>query len=115
MEIEMPRGDLKCKRFPILNPDGTIASVELDEIFISFKRSTEDDEILFQKKLSDGTITKDEDNYYHFRIEPEDTDDLEYGYYPFDIEIIKINVLKQTVVGVLHLTEEVTFRKNEGD
>ena len=117
--IEMHRGDLKKFKFPIkLKKSNTILKVDLDEIYISFKITTEDKDYLFQKKLSDGSIFRDDNFYYHFAILPEDKDNLRYGYYKFDIEVIKYdskgNVsIKQTVCGELNLLEEATFKSNE--
>ena len=50
---------------------------------------------------------------YTFNIEPEDTDNLDYGTYVFDIELIKTGEIKQTSVGQFTLTSEVTFAENE--
>ena len=115
MEIVMPRGDLRNIKFNILDENKKVVSLEFDEIFISFKTNSTKKDLLFQKKLSNGTITKDEENYYHFKIEPEDTNNLIYGTYVFDIELIKENLIKQTTVGKLEITDEVTFAINEGD
>ena len=48
-------------------------------------------------------------------IEPEDTEDMNYATYKFDIEIVKGDEIKQTTVGNLTITDEVTFPINEGE
>ena len=67
---------------------------------------------LFQKKLTTGEIEKNENGSYQFDISPEDTDSLRVGKYVFDIEIIG-DRLKQTTIGNLVLTNEVTTIENE--
>lgn len=114
MNINMPRGDLRFIKFAINDVSGHIVDIDLDEIYITFKKNDDISQYLFQKKLSDDSITKDENNYYHFKIEPENTDNLDYGEYVFDIELVKEGSIKQTSTGILKLTKEVTFAENEG-
>lgn len=114
MIINMPRGDLRKIKFSINDNQGNILDTNFDEIYISFKKNYIDENVLFQKRLTDGSITKDEENYYHFSIDPQDTDNLRFGDYVFDIEIVKDGSIKQTTIGTLNLTSEVTFYKNEG-
>ncbi len=109
--ITMPRGDIRHVKFRVKS--GENYRTDMLEIYISFKASTKTEKCLVQKSLSDGTITLGEDGYYHFTIEPEDTNDLKYGTYPFDFELVGAGY-KQTTVGRLVLTEEVTFASNEG-
>lgn len=40
---------------------------------------------------------------------PEDTDNIDYGTYYYDIELIRGDQIHQTFVGKLIITEEVTF------
>lgn len=115
MEITMPRGDLRNVKFNITDSSGEIVTTIFDEIYITFKENYIDEKVIFQKKLSDGTITKDEESYYHFKIEPEDTNKLKYKEYVFDIELIIENSVKQTTLGKLMITDEVTFATNEGE
>ena len=114
MNISMPRGDLRQIKFSINDSSG-IVKTDFDEIYITFKKSYIHDEALFQKKLTTGDIEKDEQGYYHFAINPEDTNNLNYGKYVFDIEVYLESLIKQTTVGTLELTNEVTFVGNEGD
>ena len=116
MYIEMHRGDYKPLKFPVTNSNGKQLDLDFDEIYITFKRNNRiKEEVLFQKRLSTGEITKDENGYYHFAIMPEDTENLSYyDKYCFDIEVYKENpLIKQTRLGVLNLTEETTHKENE--
>ena len=114
MLITMPRGDYRPVKFKVKNKDGTDLQIQLEEIYITFKKNNYTKEMLFQKKLSTGDITKKEDGYYHFGINPKDTENLSYGEYAFDIEIFNQDpLIKQTKVGKLSLTEETTHIENE--
>jgi hypothetical protein len=53
------------------------------------------------------------DNYYHVTINPNDTNELQFGTYKYDIEIVTNNYKKTIAVGTLTLLEEVTFASNE--
>jgi hypothetical protein len=66
-----------------------------------------------QKRLSRNEIVLDSEGYFHFQISPEDTDNLDYGNYKFDIEVVGEGI-KQTFLGELILKDEVTFASNEG-
>lgn len=112
MKIEIPRGDLRFFKINLKN-NNNIVDIDLDDLYFTVKDDTYQEKVLFQKKLSNNTITKDENGSYHFKIEPSDTDNLTYGIYSFDVEVYKENVLKKTIVGLLTITEEVTFASNE--
>lgn len=65
------------------NPILTIA----DEIYFIIKKRWTDKTALITKDLSDMTF--DEEGYYHFTIEPEDTENLDYGRYVWDFTAIE--------------------------
>ena len=110
----MPRGDIREVQFTVYNNTGQEPSdIQFDEIYVTFKTSTNATEYLFQKKLTDGTITEEDVGVYQFRIESADTDGLKIGKYAFDIELVYGQDIKQTTVGVLDITPEVTFVVNE--
>ena len=109
----MPRGDLRTVRFSVLNPDGSAADVSFDEIYFTVKNAFSDKQYRFQKRLTAGQIERLDDGSYQFVIEPEDTDGLRVTKYVFDIELVANGEIKQTFVGELALTNEVTFAENE--
>ena len=115
MEITMPRGDIRPVRFLIKGENGDPASVLFTEIYVTFKKSFIDKTYLFQKRLSDGTVLQLDVGDYEFIIMPEDTDGLKITDYVFDIEVLYEDQIKQTFVGKLILTNEVTFAENEGE
>lgn len=110
LQITMPRGDIHSISFSVTSGESTYT--DFDEIYFTVKESFTNKKILFQKKLSDGGIIST-NTEYRFRIEPEDTNNLDYGDYVFDIELVQGNIIKQTSVGKLTITEEVTFASNE--
>lgn len=112
MKITMARGDIYSFSFAIFIDDAQ-TSQQMDNIYFTVKKHHYDERAIFQKKLSDGTITTDLQGSYSIVIEPEDTDGLDLGTYDFDIEVVKLPSIKRTFVGVLELTKEVTHRGNE--
>lgn len=112
MNITLPRGDIKHISFTVKDKNGE-SKTDFDEIYFTVKRDFMQTEYLLQKKLSDSSITL-EDTAYRFTLESNDTDSFRYGSYVFDIELVKGNVIKQTTVGILTITNEVTFKNNEG-
>lgn len=114
MTITMPRGDYRPIKFKIKNKDKTDFNLDIDEIYVTFKEGYYTKNILFQKRLSSKDIIKDKDGYYHFGILPEDTEKLDYGEYYFDIEICNQKPkIKQTQLGKLVITQEITHKENE--
>jgi hypothetical protein len=113
MDITLPRGDIKNIKFLVNRKDGSKAT-DFDEIYFTVKKDFNQSEYVIQKKLTQGDITLGTDNYYHFTLHPNDTDSLRYGNYVFDIELVKGDIIKQTSVGMLTITSEVTFSNNEG-
>lgn len=112
MKITMPRGDIRRVEFSVVDSTDQIFDKDFDEIYMTVKKSYNETDSLFQKKLSDGSIQKEGDSYY-FTIKSEDTADLKYGQYVFDIELVRGDVLKQTFLGSIKLTEEATHAANE--
>lgn len=112
MKIEMPRGDIRRVSFEVTGPDGQPIDFEFQEIYVTFKQTFKNQNYLFQKRLTTGDIRNDS-GVYEFTIQPEDTNNLIFGDYVFDIEFIAQN-LKETHTGTLTLTPEATYQQNEG-
>lgn len=113
MTITMPRGDLRPVRFTVCGEDGGETDLQFDEIYFTVKASYNDARYKFQKRLSRGDIERLEDGSYQFAIRPEDTDGLMMSKYVFDIELVLGEEIKQTTVGELILTSEVTHAADE--
>lgn len=118
MSITMPRGDIRAVYFTVYNNSNgngekTVYDEGFDEIYFTVKTGYNKAEYLFQKRLSTGDIELMEDGVYQFVIEPEDTDNLKFGAYVFDIELVAGTDIKQTFTGSLTLTNEATHASNE--
>ena len=114
MNIKMPRGDIKSFVFTVKDAAGELVEIDFENIYFTVKRSFSTKDYLFQKKLSDGTILKDENGNYHFTILPDDTNGKPYGDYVCDIELVNIaQSIKQTITGSFTLTNEATWEVNE--
>lgn len=114
MEIRMARGDIVTRSFTIKNKNGTLYTDVPDEIYFTVKTSASERAFKFQKRLSNGGIVNTDPGKYQFAIEPEDTNNLGFGMYDFDIEIVKAPTLKKTFFGNLIIEKEVTHACNEG-
>lgn len=118
LSITMPRGDIRPVYFTVYENNGddeekTMYDGNFDEIYFTVKTGYNKKEYLFQKRLSTGEIELLEDGVYQFVIEPEDTDNLKFGAYVFDIELVAGTDIKQTFTGDLTLTNESTHVYNE--
>lgn len=115
-KIGMTRGDSKAYKFQrkykdangVIHPITQIA----DKVFFTVKKSYRNQEFLLQKRLSDMTF--DENAFYHFMINPEDTNNIDFGTYVYDVEVIT-NGHKFTISsGNFVLGYENTWASNEG-
>ena len=115
LNVTMPRGDIHVIRFQVYDLDtGELSQTDFTEIYMSVKKNIYERDVLFQKKLSDGEIEKLGIGDYQIKLEGSDTDPLDFNKtYPFDIELIYEDEIKQTEYGELELTPEVTCRWNE--
>jgi len=113
MRVAMPRGDIRLVRFLMKNPDDTTANVSFTEVYFTVKKNTMTKSYCFQKRLSTGGIVKLAPGDYQVKIEPQDTTNMVYGNYKFDIQFEYEDQLKETFVGDFVLTDEVTYPENE--
>lgn len=112
--MEIIRGDTKYLRFQRHYCDNEIITELPEKLYFTIKFDSNIDDYLIQKTLNNGIEFNPRDNYYYITIEPEDTDNLPYGDYYYDIEVIK-GEYKQTICrGEFSLTDEYTFARNEG-
>ena len=116
MKINVVKGDVSdTYRFKRTYDDGTVIKTSPEKMWITFKKGTWCDEALFQKTLEKGIKYSEEDNYYRFRLESEDTCDLDYGTYYFDIAIINELGEKKTLKNdcELEIGKHCTEKNNE--
>lgn len=113
MRIAMIRGDIDYERFLILDDTGNPTDVDFDDVHFTVKKRTTNAPVLFQKKYSSNTIEKLGPGDYQVKINPEDTNNLPFGNYVFDIQLSYQNIIKKTFVGTFVIMDEVTYLENE--
>lgn len=117
INLKFARGDQFPVRFKIRNRDGDyISSEDIEDIIATCREYPDlDSDMLFQKKLSDGFIEYDSENEcYVFFIFEEDTRELNYGHYGYEIKIVTEEETR-TFVGHIDVADEYTIgdiRKN---
>lgn len=113
VNLSQIRGDTINYKFQRENCEGEIITTRPDELFFTVKEATTQEEFVFQKRLDDMTL--DTDGTYHFTVEPEDTNNLIYGDYVYDIEVINDGVKSTIGYGGYKILPEVTWVENEGE
>lgn len=108
--MEIIRGDTKKYKFQRKNSGGVITK-KADEIYFTVKMNFINKDYIIQKKIDDMTF--DENYYYSFTIEPQDTNNLLYGKYVYDLEVKDSGVVTTISKGIFEIKEEVTFSNNE--
>lgn len=111
MNVEIARGDQIPLNFKIKNNSGVyLKPSDLTEITMTCRlKPNKKSQILFQKKLSNNTITYDEqEEKFVIPLLSEDTINLDYRDYGFDIEII-VGELIDSHIGKLTVTEKYTY------
>jgi hypothetical protein len=105
------RGDYKIFTFQRKDKNKNIIVEKPDKMYITIKRNEYLKEVVIQKTFDNG-ITFEEGKY---RVEflPEDTDNLSYGDYIYDIEIINDDKPKTIKVDKFVIKAEVTYKENE--
>lgn len=82
-----------------------------DAIAFSVKRAYSSDDFTFQKTLDDGIeLTSSENTTYVYSvaIDPEDTQDLAYGHYVYDVEFTFDADRKTLLIGEFIISPDVT-------
>lgn len=79
----------------------------LDSADFTVKKDDSDATVLIHKDLTDG-ISKTEDYKYIVRLAPEDTADLDAGFYHFDMQVGVNTDIFTIMLGILVLEQGVT-------
>lgn len=109
MNLRMIRGDTKFYKFRRRNKDHEIILEKADKIYFTVKDLTK--QILFQKTIEDMSF--DDEGVYHFIIEPEDTDGIDFGDYEYDLEVIADGAKRTLALGMIKIDKEVTYVQDE--
>ena len=100
--ISITRGDSAIFALSIKKDDGSPYEIaEGDTVIFTVKKSTFDTKIITQKKVVDGVV----------RLNPDDTKDLEYGTYYYDVELTQADGFVSTVISPhkFIVEQEVTY------
>lgn len=101
-DIELTRGDTFKRTLVLADAEGNpFVPAEGDEIRFALKRKVKDEAILINKVIPNDTLV--------LKIEPEDTKNLAFGDYVYDIQITYSNGDVDTFITVskFKITEEV--------
>lgn len=105
------RGDSRGFKFQRKNYQQEAITDTPETLFFTVKTSFKVVDYLFQKKLDNMWMTQD--GYWHFKLNPQDTESLPYGKYCWDVQVVQ-NGFKTTIArGYLKLLDESTFKENE--
>lgn len=112
-DIEIIRGDTTPISFSLIDKEGNpLIPTNSDEIYFTMKKDYKEQNYILQKKYSSGDFTIDE-NKINFVLSHEDTAELNYGNYVYDIEIISGDYVQTIVLGRITLADEATWIDNE--
>ena len=116
VEIDIVRGDNRTFKFQRKTEQGQVITDEPNEMYITFKTNDVINDYVIQKVYSKNEITYNSStHYWSFELTPKDTNNLSYGIYMFDVEIITDeNKVKTICEGILTINSEITFASNEG-
>jgi len=111
MNLIFTRGDTKAFKFQRKDANHQVITEIADELYFTVKKSWKKEEAVIQKSLED--ITFDSDYWYHVVISSEDTAELPYGNYVFDIEVTQGDYVQTIGKGTISLEEEATWQQNK--
>lgn len=114
MDLEFTRGDTKKFKFRLRDKNKQpIELAPTDKLYLTAKKDPNSNAIIFQKTIGNGIELK-EDGYYHVTINPDDTNQLPYGTYGYDVQITTVTGKTKTfIVSTITLTEEYTHKGDE--
>lgn len=107
--MEFTRGDTYRFKFQRFNENGEVIEEKSQKMWFTVKKNYRTEEKLIQKTLENNEIKFDTEYFYHIVIEPNDTSNLNYGKYVYDIQVENDGVVSTIALGELTLTNEVTF------
>ena len=108
--LKVIRGDTSKFKFSRKDSEGNTIMQQANAIYFTIKNDCFTKQVLIQKTIDDMTF---ENGVYTFTIDGTDTDNLNYGFYRYDLEVVE-EEYKQTIsIGDFVIEEEVTFTSNE--
>lgn len=110
--ITLRRGDTKLLKFTRKDMTGQPILDIADSVYFTVKPTNLKGAALVQKTLEDMAFDA-ETGEYHFRIESEDTETLDFRTYRYDIQVVHDDIKKTIAFGDFKVMEEVTFKSDE--
>lgn len=110
--LSMTRGDTAKFKFQRKDSEGNVIETKADKCWFSVKTNDTQQNVVIQKTIEDMDFSE-EDFFYRLTIEPNDTNNLQYGDYVYDVEVIQDNYKKTISKGQFIIEYEVTFINNE--
>lgn len=111
-DFEFPRGDTCPVSFDLTDSEGNALDLTTAEIYFTVKKNYNVSQYILQKKLSTGDITIS-GTKGTLLLEHNDTAELSYGSYVYDIQFKDGSYVKTLVLGTITLTNESTHKVNE--
>ncbi len=108
--MQFTRGDTQPLKFQRLDAEGHAITQTPTAMYFTVKTDFNASDYVFQKSLEDMTLG--EDNYWHFTINPEDTQAIPIGNYVYDIEVTTEGNVFTISKGSLKLLAEATWYTN---
>lgn len=111
-DFEFPRGDTCPVKFTITANGEEVDLSLATEIYFTIKKNYTTSTAILQKKKSTGGITVN-GSEGSLVLTHNDTKELSYGTYVYDIQIVSGDYVKTGVLGTITLTNESTHYANE--
>lgn len=108
-DIKFIRGDTYLFKFQRKNLEGKPIIEKAQKMWFTVKKNYKKQDKMIQKTLADGNIIFDAESFYHIRIDHEDTTNLKYGKYVYDIQVENDGIVSTVALGKFEITNEVTF------
>lgn len=111
-DFGFPRGDTMPVSFELTDSNGNELDFSSAEVYFTVKKSYATQNYILQKKKSTGGITIN-GKKGTLVLEHNDTAELSYGNYVYDIQVKSGDYVKTLVIGTITLTNESTWKANE--
>lgn len=110
--LEQIRGDTIKYYFQRLDAEGNVITDTPESLYFTVKKDYKTKDFFIQKTLADMAFDTT-DSTWHFTLDPADTDNMKYGTYVYDVQVVQDGIKTTIAKGDFVLEEEVTFVTNE--
>lgn len=115
IELTLIRGDTYNLTFSLFGAEEKpIILSSQDKCYFTVKKDFIHEDYIFQKRYGEGITYNEQTGLYEIKIKQDDTCDLNFGSYKFDIKVkLGDEIVKTILRGALVLTNNATHRCNE--